>query len=202
MVSSRTPKTFMHAFLWPVITKAALLRRQLHTSLPHTQETTVSLEVKLFLWISSDCSLRPCFVVMVSSNTNLKICNFLDVSLNLSDGTYYLYRKPNNETLYIDSNSNQPPTIIKLLPAAIGRRISDISSSKELFNQATETTLRKCTQTRRTRRKVNVRWTQETCNSHHTEQPQEQAKKHNLVQPALQHEHSNKHRQRVSEPRR
>ena len=72
----------------------------------------------------------------ISINTNLKICNFLDVTLNLSDGTYYPYRKPNNETLYIDSNSNHPPTIIKHLPAAIGRRISDISSSKELFNQA------------------------------------------------------------------
>ena len=72
----------------------------------------------------------------ISINTNLKICNFLDVTLNLSDGTYYPYRKPNNETLYIDSNSNHPPTIIKHLPAAIGRRIPDISSSKELFNQA------------------------------------------------------------------
>ena len=72
----------------------------------------------------------------ISIKTNLKICNFLDVTLNLSDGTYYPYRKPNNETLYIDSNSNHPPTIIKHLPAAIGRRISDISSSKELFNQA------------------------------------------------------------------
>ena len=65
----------------------------------------------------------------ISVNTNLNICNFLDVTLNLSVGTYYPHRKPNNETLYIDSNSNHPPTIIKHLPAAIGRRISDISSS-------------------------------------------------------------------------
>ena len=71
----------------------------------------------------------------ISISTNLKICNFLDVTLNLTDGTYYPYRKPNNETLYIDSNSNHPPTIIKHLPAAIGRRISDISSNKELFNK-------------------------------------------------------------------
>ena len=72
----------------------------------------------------------------ISISTNLKICNFLKVTLNLTDGTYYPYRKPNNETLYIDSNSNHPPTIIKHLPAAIGRQISDISSSKELFNKA------------------------------------------------------------------
>ena len=72
----------------------------------------------------------------ISISTNQKICNFLDVTLNLTDGTHYPYRKPNNETLYIDTNSNHPPTIIKHLPAAIGRRISDISSSKELFNKA------------------------------------------------------------------
>ena len=72
----------------------------------------------------------------ISISTNQKICNFLDVTLNLTDGTHYPYRKPNNETLYIDTNANHPPTIIKHLPAAIGRRISDISSSKELFNKA------------------------------------------------------------------
>ena len=31
------------------------------------------------------------------------------------------------------------------------------------------------------RRKINLHLTQETCNSHRTEQPQEQTKKHNLV---------------------
>ena len=72
----------------------------------------------------------------ISISTNQKICDFLDVTLNLTDGTHYPYRKPNNETLYIDTNSNYPPAIIKHLPAAIGRRISDISASKELFNKA------------------------------------------------------------------
>ena len=75
-------------------------------------------------------------VLNISISTNLKICYFLDVTLNLTDGVHSPYRKPNNETLYIDTNSNHPPTIIKHLPAAIGRRISDISSSKELFNKA------------------------------------------------------------------
>ena len=69
-------------------------------------------------------------------STNLKICNFLNITLNLTDGTHYPYRKPNSETLYIDTNSNHLPTIIKHLPAAIGRWISDISSSKEVFNKA------------------------------------------------------------------
>ena len=74
----------------------------------------------------------------ISISANLKICTFLHVTLNLTDGTYYPYRKPNNQlqTLDIEINSNHPPTIIKHLPASIGRRISDISSNKELFNKA------------------------------------------------------------------
>ena len=57
----------------------------------------------------------------ISISTNLKICDFLDVTLNLTDGTHYPYRKSNNETVYIDTNANHPPTIIKHLPAAIDR---------------------------------------------------------------------------------
>ena len=72
----------------------------------------------------------------ISISANLKICNFLDVTLNLTDGSYYPYRKPNNKTLNIDTYSNHPPTTINHLPAAIGWRISDISSNKELFNKA------------------------------------------------------------------
>ncbi|PFX19648.1 hypothetical protein AWC38_SpisGene15931 [Stylophora pistillata] len=71
----------------------------------------------------------------ISISTNLKICNFLDITLNLADGSHYPYRKPNNETFYINTNSKHPPTIIKHIPAAIGRRIPYISSSKELFNK-------------------------------------------------------------------
>ena len=87
------------------------------------------------LYLLNKCGGRVYLGIKCSMlSTNLKICNFLDVTLNLTDGTYYPYRKPDNETLYIDSNSNHPPTIIKHPPVALGRRISDISSSKKLFN--------------------------------------------------------------------
>ena len=112
----------------------------------------------------------------ISISTNLKICNFLDVTLNLEDGTYYPYRKPNNETLYIDSNSNYPPTH---LPTAIGQRISDISSSKEVFDKAKphyESALKQSGHDEKlmcTERKKPA--------THRTEQPQKQTKKRNLV---------------------
>ena len=37
---------------------------------------------------------------------NLKITNYLDITLNLNDGSYRPYRKPNEETDYIHVNSD------------------------------------------------------------------------------------------------
>ena len=44
---------------------------------------------------------------------NLKITNYLDITLNLNDRSYHPYRKPNEETNYIHINSDHPPSIIK-----------------------------------------------------------------------------------------
>ena len=43
----------------------------------------------------------------------MKIVNYLDVTLdrklNLKDGSYRPYKKPNKETNYIHANSDHPP---------------------------------------------------------------------------------------------
>ena len=46
----------------------------------------------------------------------MKIVNYLDVTLNLNDGSYRPYKKPNEETNYIHVNSDHPPSILKQLP--------------------------------------------------------------------------------------
>ena len=50
--------------------------------------------------------------------------------------TYSPFRKPNDHPLYINTKSNHPPTITKHLPAAISRRVSEISCNKEVFEKA------------------------------------------------------------------
>ncbi|KAJ8045980.1 hypothetical protein HOLleu_09119 [Holothuria leucospilota] len=69
----------------------------------------------------------------ITVQTNLRSVNFLDVTLNLDTASYQPYRKPNDEPIYINRLSNHPPTIIKNIPQAIGRRISELSSSEEAF---------------------------------------------------------------------
>ena len=70
------------------------------------------------------------------AQSNLKVVNYLDVTLDLSTGKYYPYRKPDNNPLYINVNSNHPPSIIKQLPKSISTRISSLSCNSKEFNKA------------------------------------------------------------------
>ena len=72
----------------------------------------------------------------ITVEANLKIANFLDVTFNLNTGKYYPYRKPDNNPLYIHRSSNHPPHILKNLPAAISKRLTEISSDEETFKNA------------------------------------------------------------------
>ena len=72
----------------------------------------------------------------ITIQTNLRIVNFLDVTFNLSSGKYYPYRQPNDKALYINRLPNHPPPILRQLPAAIGRRLTDISYDVDVFREA------------------------------------------------------------------
>ena len=67
---------------------------------------------------------------------NMKVVNYLDVTLNLNDGTLKPYHKPTDKVCYIHKESNHPPAIIKQLPISIESRLSSISSSQEVFDEA------------------------------------------------------------------
>ena len=68
--------------------------------------------------------------------TNLKEVDFLDVSLNLQNGTYQPYKKPNDRLLYIHSLSNQLLNFIKQISNFIQERLSKNLSNEEIFNTA------------------------------------------------------------------
>ena len=77
--------------------------------------------------------------LQITAQSNLKIVNYLDVTLNLTTAKYYPYRKPDNNPLYINAKSNHPPSIIKHLPASISTRISSLSCHSNEFNKASQT---------------------------------------------------------------
>lgn len=67
---------------------------------------------------------------------NLKVVNYLDVTFDLTNDTYKPYRKPNDETIYINAKSNHPPNIIKQLPISIEKRLSTLSNNQTIFNNS------------------------------------------------------------------
>lgn len=69
----------------------------------------------------------------ITIEANKKIVNFLDVTLDLTTEKYKPYSKPTTTPLYVHSKSNHPPCIIKNIPEAINKRLSEISSDEEAF---------------------------------------------------------------------
>ena len=72
----------------------------------------------------------------ITIQTFLKIVNFLDLTFDLSTGKYYPFRKPNAKPSYVHIRSNHPPSILKNIPSAISRRLTDNSSDREAFSRA------------------------------------------------------------------
>jgi len=72
----------------------------------------------------------------ITIEANKKIVDFLDVTFDLTSGSYKPYMKPNNKLLYVHRQSNHPPALLKNIPLNINKRLTNISSSKEVFDAA------------------------------------------------------------------
>ena len=68
---------------------------------------------------------------------NLKIVDYLDVTLNLLSNTYKPFSKSNNEINYIHKEFNHPPSITKQVPFSIESHLSSLSSGEKIFNEST-----------------------------------------------------------------
>ena len=64
------------------------------------------------------------------------VANYLDVTLDLYDGTYRPYRKPNDSPVYLNAATNHSPSILKHVPKMVERRLLSISSEEAVFNNA------------------------------------------------------------------
>ena len=74
----------------------------------------------------------------IEISSDLKIVNFLDVTLNLNDNSYKPFSKTNAIPTYINFSSNHPTSIVKQIPNAINIRINRLSSSKNIFDNHEE----------------------------------------------------------------
>ena len=58
------------------------------------------------------------------------------MTLDLENDRFYPYIKPGDKPKYVNAKSNHPPAILKNIPLAVNRRLSNISSSREVFDNA------------------------------------------------------------------
>ena len=70
------------------------------------------------------------------AESNLKIVNYLDVTLNLNNGSFKPYHKPDDIIQYINKESNHPPSINEHLSASIEKWLSNNSSDEKIFKEA------------------------------------------------------------------
>ena len=78
----------------------------------------------------------------ITIDANIKSVNFLDVNLNLENETYKPYMNPNDFPLYVDTQSNHPPNILRNIPKSVNRRLCSISSNEEVFKIIKKTTIK------------------------------------------------------------
>ena len=60
----------------------------------------------------------------------------MDVTLDLSSGSYKPYMKENDTPIYVNCGSNHPPVVLKNIPQGVNNRLNRISSSKSVFDSA------------------------------------------------------------------
>ena len=70
---------------------------------------------------------------------NRKVVNFPDITLNLENSTYCPCLKDINEIIYVGTESNHPPSIIKQLPKSIELILSQFSAKEEIFKNSITT---------------------------------------------------------------
>ena len=82
------------------------------------------------------CEIFKSNGLKITIEANKKTINFLDVTLNLTSGSYKPFMKPNNRILYVHRQSNHPPALLKNIPENINKRLTSISSNQKVFDEA------------------------------------------------------------------
>lgn len=82
------------------------------------------------------CAIFRRLDLKITVETNKNKVDYLDITLDIKNGTYSPYSKPNNIISYVNKKSNHPPNILSNIPESINKRLSTISTNQTIFNAA------------------------------------------------------------------
>ena len=94
-----------------------------------SSERKVVFSLKKLQRLFKECNFE------IIAESNKKIVNDLDVTLNLKPGSFRPYHKPDGQMQYIHTESNYMPNIIKQIPVSIENCLSNLS--REIFKEST-----------------------------------------------------------------
>ena len=72
----------------------------------------------------------------VIGTVGLEATDFLDIFLDLRAGTYRSFVKEGDLPIYVHSQSNHPPSVLKNIGPGVNKRLSMLNANQELFDQA------------------------------------------------------------------
>ncbi len=73
---------------------------------------------------------------MNSNSLKLKIVDFLDVTLNLNNGTFRPFSKNDSAPIYVNIASNHPRSVLRQVPDALNQMINRLSLCKSIFEES------------------------------------------------------------------
>ena len=71
----------------------------------------------------------------VTADANMDKVDFLDVTLDIIDGTYKPFLKPGNNPVYVNVGSNHPLSVLRAIPSGVNKRLNCLSSDEKVFNE-------------------------------------------------------------------
>ena len=74
--------------------------------------------------------------LQITVQTKLTNVDFLDVNFDLHKETHRPFRKANDKTVYVNTKSNHPKSVLSQIPVSVNKRLNAISSSEQIFNDA------------------------------------------------------------------
>ena len=72
----------------------------------------------------------------IETSANMKVIDFLDVIFDLNQNRYKPFMKPGDTPVYVSNKSDHPKKVLGNVPVGVNKRLSVISSDREMFMAA------------------------------------------------------------------
>ena len=108
----RSPKNRFH--------QRRIIPRRRTSVIRSTSGSSLVRFLKKLITIFKDNELK---ITVIAGKNSI---NFVDINFCLNSESYQPYRKPKDEPLYINRNSNNQPTILSRLPQTVSKKIPSL----------------------------------------------------------------------------